>query len=43
VYKKATEKEGFNPVTPEIVVVERSAVTSEGDLPSSQARKAGNF
>lgn len=33
VYKKATEKEGFNPVTQETVVVERSAVTSEGNLP----------
>ena len=33
VYKKATEKEGFNPVTQETVIVERSAVTSEGDLP----------
>ncbi|MFA4860402.1 tRNA(His) guanylyltransferase Thg1 family protein [Methanoregula sp.] len=33
VYKKSMEKEGFNPVTRETVVVERSAVTSEGDLP----------
>ena len=33
VYKKLTEKEGFNPVTQEKVVVERSAVTAETDLP----------
>ena len=33
VYKKLTEKEGFNPVTQEAVVVERSAVTTNGDLP----------
>ncbi|MFA4877955.1 MAG: tRNA(His) guanylyltransferase Thg1 family protein [Methanoregula sp.] len=33
VFKKLTEKEGFNPVTQEAVVVERSAVTTEGDLP----------
>jgi tRNA(His) guanylyltransferase len=33
VYKKLTEKEGFNPVTQEKVVVERSAVTVESDLP----------
>lgn len=33
VYKKLTEKEGFNPITQEKVVVERSAVTVETDLP----------
>lgn len=33
VYKKLTEKEGFNPVTQEKVIVERSAVTVETDLP----------
>jgi tRNA(His) guanylyltransferase len=33
VYKKLTEKEGFNPITQETVVVERSAVTVETDLP----------
>jgi len=33
VYKKLTEKEGFNPVTQEKVVVERSAVTVGTDLP----------
>jgi tRNA(His) 5'-end guanylyltransferase len=33
VYKKLTEKEGFNPVTQEKVLVERSAVTVERDLP----------
>jgi tRNA(His) 5'-end guanylyltransferase len=33
VYKKLTEKEGFNPITQETVLVERSAVTVETDLP----------
>jgi tRNA(His) guanylyltransferase len=33
VYKKITEKEGYNPVTQEHVVAERSAVTVERDLP----------
>ncbi len=33
VYKKITEKEGFNPITQETVVAERSAVTVERDLP----------
>lgn len=33
VYKKLTEKEGFNPITQEKVTVERSAVTVETDLP----------
>ncbi|NMB78711.1 MAG: tRNA 5'-guanylyltransferase [Methanomicrobiales archaeon] len=33
VYKKLTEKEGFNPVTQEKVMTERSAVTVETDLP----------
>ncbi len=33
VYKKLTEKEGFNPVTQEAVVTERSAVTVDYDLP----------
>ncbi len=33
VYKKFTEKEGFNPITQEHVVAERSAVTIERDLP----------
>jgi tRNA(His) 5'-end guanylyltransferase len=33
VYKKLTEKEGFNPMTQEKVVVERSAVTVETELP----------
>ncbi|MGA2912688.1 MAG: tRNA(His) guanylyltransferase Thg1 family protein [Methanoregula sp.] len=32
-YKKITEKEGYNPVTKEHVVAERSAVTVERDLP----------
>jgi hypothetical protein len=33
VYKKLTEKEGFNPITQLTVVAERSAVTVEWDLP----------
>jgi len=33
VYKKITEKEGFNPITRQTVVAERSAVTVERDLP----------
>ena len=33
VYKMITEKEGFNPITKEHVVAERSAVTVENDLP----------
>jgi tRNA(His) 5'-end guanylyltransferase len=33
VYKKLTEKDGFNPVTQEKVVVERSSVTVESELP----------
>jgi tRNA(His) 5'-end guanylyltransferase len=33
VYKKIMEKEGFNPVTQEKVVAERSAVVTESELP----------
>jgi tRNA(His) 5'-end guanylyltransferase len=33
VYKKITEKEGFNPITKQTVVAERSAVTVDRDLP----------
>jgi len=33
VYRKLTEKEGFNPLTKEFVVAERSAVTADTDLP----------
>jgi tRNA(His) guanylyltransferase len=33
VYKKITEKEGFNPITRQHVVAERSAVTADWDLP----------
>ncbi|MEN6394863.1 MAG: hypothetical protein ABFC78_00055 [Methanoregula sp.] len=32
-YKKLTEKEGFNPITKETVITERSAVVAESDLP----------
>jgi tRNA(His) 5'-end guanylyltransferase len=33
VYKKITEKEGYNPITQEHVLAERSAVTVERDIP----------
>ncbi|MDD5143306.1 tRNA(His) guanylyltransferase Thg1 family protein [Methanoregula sp.] len=33
VYKKLTEKEGFNPITRETVITERSTVVAESDLP----------
>ena len=33
VYKMLTEKEGFNPITQETVVAERSAVTVDKELP----------
>jgi tRNA(His) guanylyltransferase len=33
VYKKLTGKEGFNPITKEMVIAERSAVTTEAELP----------
>jgi tRNA(His) 5'-end guanylyltransferase len=33
IYKKITEKEGFNPITQQTVVAERSAVTVDRDLP----------
>jgi tRNA(His) guanylyltransferase len=33
VYKKLTEKEGFNPITKETVIAERSAVVAESELP----------
>jgi len=33
VYKKLTEKEGFNPITKETVLAERSSVVAESDLP----------
>ncbi len=33
VYKKVTAKEGFNPLTKETVIAERSAVVAESDLP----------
>jgi tRNA(His) 5'-end guanylyltransferase len=33
VYKKITEKEGFNPITQQNVMAERSAVTVDEDLP----------
>jgi tRNA(His) guanylyltransferase len=33
IYRKITEKEGFNPITKETVIAERSAVVAESELP----------
>jgi len=33
IYKKVTEREGYNPITKETVIAERSAVVAESDLP----------
>jgi tRNA(His) guanylyltransferase len=33
IYKRITEKEGFNPLTKKTVIAERSAVVAESDLP----------
>ena len=33
IHKKTTEKEGFNPLTQEKVIVERSSVAAESELP----------
>ena len=33
IYKKVTEKEGYNPITKETVIAERSAVVAESELP----------
>jgi len=33
IYKKITEKEGYNPITKETVIAERSSVFAESDLP----------
>jgi tRNA(His) 5'-end guanylyltransferase len=33
IYKKITEKQGFNPITKETVIAERSSVFAESDLP----------
>ncbi|MDD1694144.1 MAG: tRNA 5'-guanylyltransferase, partial [Methanoregula sp.] len=43
VYKKITEKEGFNPITKETVIAERSAVTADGDLPLFTSREGQEF
>jgi len=43
VYKKITEKEGFNPITQEHVVAERSAVTVERDLPLFTSEEGKEF
>lgn len=43
VYKKLTEREGFNPITKEFVVTERSAVTTDADLPLFTAPEGTEF
>jgi len=43
IYKKITEKEGFNPITQEHVVAERSAVTVERDLPLFTSEEGQSF
>jgi len=43
VYKKITEKEGFNPLTQEHVLAQRSAVTVERDLPLFTSPEGQSF
>ena len=43
VYKKITEKEGFNPLTQEHVVAQRSAVTVERELPLFTSPEGQSF
>jgi tRNA(His) 5'-end guanylyltransferase len=43
VYKKITEKEGYNPITQQAVVTERSAVTVNSDLPLFTAPEGQTF
>jgi tRNA(His) 5'-end guanylyltransferase len=43
VYKKITEKEGFNPITHQNVIAERSAVTVERDLPQFTTPEGKEF
>ena len=43
VYKKITEKEGFNPITRETVIAERSAVTVDRDLPLFTSTEGKEF
>ena len=43
VYKKITAKEGFNPITKETVVAERSAVVAEPDLPLFSSDEGREF
>jgi tRNA(His) 5'-end guanylyltransferase len=43
IYKQLMEKEGFNPLTEEEVVVERSAVTAEYDLPLFSSHEGKTF
>jgi tRNA(His) guanylyltransferase len=43
VYKKNTEKEGYNPITQQHVLAERSAVTVEMDLPLFTSEEGKEF
>lgn len=43
VYRKLTEKEGFNPITKEFVVAERSAVTTDTELPLFSSPEGQDF
>ncbi len=43
VYKKITEKEGFNPITRETVIAKRSAVTVDRDLPLFTSTEGKEF
>jgi tRNA(His) 5'-end guanylyltransferase len=43
VYKKITEKEGFNPITRETVIAERSSVVAESELPLFASPEGNEF
>jgi tRNA(His) guanylyltransferase len=43
IYKRITEKEGFNPLTKETVIAERSAVVAESDLPLFTSTEGKEF
>jgi tRNA(His) 5'-end guanylyltransferase len=43
IYKKVTEKEGYNPITKETVIAERSAVVSESELPLFTSHEGKEF
>jgi tRNA(His) 5'-end guanylyltransferase len=43
IYKKVTEKEGYNPITKETVIAERSAVVAESELPLFTSHEGKEF